>query len=106
MRLLVLSLLALLAGCTAVLLGSGSEPPRGEQSAGLSGDAATTAAVRERLDREPGLAQQSIGVSTYGGRVTLTGSVNTYTERNLAGQVARTVSGVTGVDNRIRVRVD
>jgi osmotically-inducible protein OsmY len=107
MRLLVLTTLALVAGCTAMLLGSGSEPPAQERSAGVvSTDAQTTAAVRERLGREPGLSHQAIGVSTNQGRVTLTGSVNTYTERNLAAQVASSVPGVGSVDNRIRVRVD
>lgn len=107
MRLIVLSSCALLAGCTAMILGSGNSPAPAERSStAYSADAATTAAVRERLGHEPGLAQQAIGVSTHQGRVTLSGTVNSYTERNLAGQVVRTVPGVTSVDNRIRVRVD
>ncbi|SRR5690606_4432646 len=107
MRLLLLSSLVLLSGCTAMLLGSGSATPPGERSAGrYAADADTTAAVRQRLRADALLARQAIGVSTYKGRVTLTGTADSYTARSRAGELASNVAGVTGVDNRIEVHAD
>lgn len=106
MRLVILSAFALLAGCTAMLLGGGNEPQPGERSsAGLAADTRTTAAVRDRLGADAALARHSLGVATYQGRVTLTGSVDSYAARDRAGELARGVAGVTSVDNRIRVRI-
>lgn len=107
MRLLILSWLVLLSGCTAMLLGSGSSAPSGERSAArYAADADTTAAVRQRLGADAVLARHGIGVSTYKGRVTLTGTVESYTVRNRAGELASGVAGVTSVDNRIEVHAD
>lgn len=106
MRLVViLAIAVLLSGCTAMLLGNGSQgAPLPDRSAtGLSADVSTTTAVRDRFDADEMLSSYSIGVSTYRGRVTLTGSVKDYDVRNRAGQLARGVSGVISVDNRIRV---
>lgn len=105
MRLAMLLLAALLAGCTAMLLGGGNSPAQGERSAAVAAtDDRTTAAVRERFGADSLLGRYSLGVSTYRGRVTLTGSVDNYDARDRAGALARRVPGVTGVDNRIRVR--
>ncbi|HLT91741.1 MAG TPA: BON domain-containing protein [Woeseiaceae bacterium] len=107
MRLLALPLYLLLAGCTAMLLGSGEAPTPEERSAvAHAADVEITTEVRQRLRTDPAFAAAGIGVSTYRGRVTLTGSVRSYAARQRAAELARGVDGVVSVDNRLQVSVD
>ena len=107
MRLLLLPLVVLLSGCTAMLLGGGnggSESSRSERTAAVvATDSETTAAVREALAADTLLGRYRLGVATEAGRVTLQGSVDTYAARSRAGTLARQVAGVVSVNNRIRV---
>lgn len=107
MRLTLLSLILTLAGCTAMLLGGGNggaESGRDTRTAArVAADAATTAAVQDRLLADALLGRYDLTVQTSGGRVTLRGSVGSYSARSRAGQVAAGVDGVASVNNRIRV---
>lgn len=107
MRLVILSLVTLLAGCTAMLLGGGNRPVDVDRSvSSVAADDRITATVRERLGTDEELAGQPIGVVSYRGSVTLTGSVASSGARDRAAELARGVAGVSGVDNRIVVRSD
>ena len=80
--------------------GSSAGSTRSEASAS---DAAITARVQNVLNDDAVLGTISGGVATSRGRVTLRGSVPTREDRYRAERLARTVSGVVGVDNRLAV---
>lgn len=71
-------------------------------SQGVS-DAAITASINAELARDPGLSALRIDVDTSGGQVRLSGTAPTAEARARATQLAQSVKGVTGVDNRLRV---
>ena len=110
-----------LAGCTAMLIGDGQGSGRvnghgdmagdmaGESAAGTGtarsgSDAEVTAAVRSRLVADTSVEATGIDVTTAGGRVTLTGFVASFAERDRAGRLAAAVPGVMAVDNRLAVK--
>jgi hyperosmotically inducible periplasmic protein len=64
-------------------------------------DTATTAKVKEQLATDKRLENSKISVTTINGIVTLTGSAPTHDAASAAEEVASSVSGVKGVDNRI-----
>jgi hyperosmotically inducible protein len=66
-------------------------------------DTAITAAVKAGIVAEPGLKVLKIDVDTKDGQVTLTGSVDSAENLQRATQVASSVNGVKGVDNRLAV---
>ena len=66
-------------------------------------DTAITAAVKAGIIAEPGLKVLKIDVDTKDGQVTLTGSVDSAESLQRATQVATSVQGVKGVDNRLAV---
>jgi hyperosmotically inducible periplasmic protein len=66
-------------------------------------DTAITAAVKAGIIAEPGLKVLKIDVDTKNGQVTLTGSVDSAENVQRATQVASSVQGVKGVDNRLAV---
>ena len=106
MRLCLWPLAVLLTGCTGMLLGGGNggTAPGGERTAAaVAADGETTAAVRGRLAADPMLGRYRLAIETREGRVTLQGTVDTYSARSRAGMLARQVEGVVSVNNRIRV---
>ena len=66
-------------------------------------DAATTAAVKARLAAEKGLDSSAISVTTEGAVVELTGTVHSAAESAAAERVARGVSNVKDVRNRLGI---
>lgn len=72
---------------------------------GLS-DAALTRMVTQRLEEDwkVALVYEDIGVKVEAGTVTLTGDVNSWSEREEAARVALHTQGVLAVDNRLTVR--
>lgn len=76
----------------------------GEKIAANADDAATTAKVKARLMAEPGIDSLQINVDTTGGRVTLTGEVDTPQHRNRAKELAGSIQGVTGVVDRLTMK--
>jgi osmotically-inducible protein OsmY len=59
--------------------------------------------VEEALYRDPATDSYEISVNVHDGEVELTGTVESWAERDLSSAVAKGVKGVTGVDNRITV---
>jgi osmotically-inducible protein OsmY len=111
-----------LTGCTAMLIGDGQGAGQADTAteratdtststaAGpdahtrSSGDAEVTAAVRSRLVADTSVEATAIDVTTAAGRVTLSGRVTSFAERDRAGRLAAAVPGVMGVDNRLAVQ--
>lgn len=67
-------------------------------------DTALTASVKAALVAEPGLKSMPIEVSTTGSVVTLSGTVQSTTERSKAVQVAEAVKGVKSVVDNLAAK--
>jgi hyperosmotically inducible periplasmic protein len=89
--------LVLLAGCAA----SASHDSTGQ----YIDDATITAKVKTQLLTTNGVSGSEIGVETVrGGEVQLSGFARSAQEKSRAGEIARSVPGVTQVHNDIRIR--
>ena len=66
-------------------------------------DATITANVAARLAGDPDLSALKIDVDTTDGKVTLSGPAPTEAARARAAELAASVKGVTGIDNRLVV---
>ncbi len=113
-----------LTGCTAMLIGDAQGSRQGgtasERTAGTStrtdatadaqtgsiGDAEVTAGVRSRLVADTAVEASGIDVTAAAGRVTLSGLVTSFAERDRAGRLTATVPGVVAVDNRLAVQAE
>ncbi len=69
-------------------------------------DTAITTKIKSKLAATQGLTTFEIHVKTENGVVTLTGSVDTAEQRDLAGKTASGTDGVKGVDNQLVVASD
>lgn len=67
-------------------------------------DASITAKVNAELARDNELSSLRIDVDTSGGKVALKGSAPNAEARERAARLARTVSGVTDVDNQLAIK--
>lgn len=67
-------------------------------------DAAITVEVKAMLAKDPNLSALAINVDTAGGRVALKGTAPTGVAKDRATELARSVSGVTAVDNELAVK--
>lgn len=69
-----------------------------------AGDAAITTKVRAALANDAGLKTLKLDVSTDHGVVTMSGTVDSEADRDHAASIASKVSGVTSVNNELRVQ--
>ena len=76
----------------------------GDKALGGIDDAAVTARVKSALAGTRGTKALKTNVTTREGEVTLTGTVRSESERELAEEVAKGVNGVRSVDNQLKVR--
>lgn len=83
-------------------IGQGVEHAASDAGQAVS-DSAITTKVKSRLAANQGLSSFDIHVETTNGVVTLTGTVNQVSARDLAGRIASDTDGVKGVNNNIRV---
>ncbi len=67
-------------------------------------DAAITASVNAELARDNELSSLRIDVDTDGGKVALKGTAPNASARERATKLARTVDGVTSVDNQLAIK--
>lgn len=67
-------------------------------------DAAITVEVKAMLAKDPNLSALAINVDTAGGRVALRGTAPTAVAKDRATELARSVSGVTAVENELAVK--
>ena len=84
-----------IAGCAA----TGGGAPGNPESTDVNADVLTERKILSAIADDPGLEATTIGVSCINGVVTLRGSVGSAIERELAERVAKSVSGVTAVNN-------
>ena len=110
MRLVALLIVILaLSGCSALMLGgSGAAryPAGGDDRPPevVQADSAISTRIRSQFAADAVLGQFKIGIRTYEGRVTLSGTVGSSQARNAAGSIAMDTSGVKSVENQIRVQ--
>jgi len=105
---LALLALILVSGCSALVVGGtgaggyqAGEDKR-EPSAQAS-DSAISAKINGRFSTDPVVNEFNIGVRTYEGTVTLTGTVAEFGARDQAGKIAKDTDGVVIVNNQIVV---
>jgi hyperosmotically inducible protein len=101
--------LLMLSGCTALLVGGaavgGYQVGKDERPAGvIASDSAITTKIKGKYAADSVVSVFSIGVRTYEGNVTLSGTVGSYAARNQAEQLAKQTSGVIAVNNLVVVQ--
>lgn len=74
-----------------------------ERASDTARDAGITTQITADLARDPDLSALKIDVTTVAGKVVLQGTAPTEAARERAGSRAQAVSGVTSVDNLLRV---
>lgn len=105
----VASAAVLLGGCSAMILGEGSQNSTplgidGRGSAQVAADEALSEAVSAVLKTNSEPALENVAVSARSGVVKLGGNVGSFEARDRAVQLATAVAGTTTVDNQIRVK--
>ena len=99
------TLLAATATALALATMTGCAVTRGQETIGAYVDDSTiTARIKARFVENPQVDASSISVETLNGTVMLSGFAKNATERTMAGDIARGVSGVKAVKNEIAVR--
>ena len=98
----------LLSGCTALVMGGsesgGYQTSKDEREpAVLRSDSAISANVKGLFGEDPVVNKFNIGVRTYNGTVTITGTVDDFVARDQAGKIAKNADGVVIVNNQIVV---
>ena len=105
--LLILLVLMILSGCSALAVGgaSGGYPQGNTQrsSSVVASDNAITTSIMAELARDSLVGGFNVGVRTYKGTVTLTGSVGSLAAREQAVRLSRNTSGVVAVNNQINI---
>ena len=91
-------------GCAAALLGGASGGYEDRTASRIAEDSAISRTVKSKLVAAPDVKAADVNVETYEGVVSLYGDVRTAAQRVAAERVARTVQGVTGVKNQLRVK--
>ena len=77
------------------------------QSTGeLVDDATITTKVKTALLQDPVVSGLDVGVDTFKGRVQLNGFVDTTEQKARAEQIARSISGVAEVGNKLTVKTN
>jgi hyperosmotically inducible periplasmic protein len=90
----------------ALSLGAGCSRDDGKTAGQTVDDAAITAKVKAAMAQDPGVKAMDVKVDTFKGAVQLSGWVNTPEEKARAEQVAKTVAGVTSVENKVTLKTD
>lgn len=109
MRILIILISILtLGGCTAMMVGGNSggyQPPRDERDAGIvASDSAITTKIKSKYAADSVVSVFEIGVRTWKGTVTLSGTVSSYIERSHAESLAKSTGGVRAVNNHIVIQ--
>jgi hyperosmotically inducible protein len=109
MRILILiATLLTLSGCTALMVGGaavgGYQLGKDERAPSMvASDSAITTKIKSKYAVDSVVSVFNVGVRTYEGRVTLSGTVGSYAAREMAEKLAIETDGVKAVDNQIKV---
>lgn len=107
MRVVLVLLASLtLTGCTALMVGGaatvGYQVGKDERGASVvAADSAITTKIKSKYVADSVVSVFNIGVRTYDGTVTLTGTVGSILARDRAVSLARNTDGVRMVNNQI-----
>lgn len=110
MRILLILLVGLMvSGCTALMVGGaavgGYQVGKDERPASVvASDSAVTTKIKGKYVADSVVSVFNIGVRTYEGTVTLTGTVGSMIARNQAEAIAKGTKGVKAVNNLIEVQ--
>ena len=94
--------LSVLVLAAVLALGSGCRSTTGESFGQNMDDTKITSDVKRKLAADTTSTLTSVSVTTVRGNVALTGIVGTAADRARAEQIARSVTGVTGVTNDLQ----
>ena len=89
---------------SAALLAACAGSPSKESTGEAIDDSVITSKVKTALLAERSINSLDVSVETFKGRVLLAGFVRSDEQRQVAGEVARSVNGVKQVDNKLEVR--
>jgi len=95
-HLVLLAVMTAFIGCAAT--------PKHASTGGYVDDTVITTKVKAAIFEEPTLKTTQINVETFKGEVQLSGFVDSAKSVNKAGEVARSVNGVTSVKNDLIVK--
>ena len=106
--LVVVASFLMLSGCTALMVGGaavgGYQVGKDERPAGVvASDSAITTKIKGKYAADSVVSVFGIGVRTYEGTVTLTGTVGSHIARDQAETIAKGTKGVKAVNNLIEV---
>lgn len=110
MRYLVLLVMIFaLSGCTALVVGGAAtaayQVGKDERAPEvIATDAAITTKIKSKYTVDSVVSVFAIGVRTYEGKVTLSGTVSSNVARDVAVTLAKNTGGVNSVENLITVR--
>ena len=80
------------------------QTPAGRSAGEVVDDGTISTKVKAKLFDDDRLSGFAISVETFKGEVTLTGAVETVEQKEHATAVARSVTGVTGVNNLLKIK--
>jgi len=80
------------------------QTPGGRSAGQVIDDATISTKVKAKLFDESVLRGFAISVDTFKGEVTLTGAVDNNEQKERAGRIARSVEGVSGLNNLLKVK--
>lgn len=89
---------------SAALLAACAGSPSKESTGETIDDSVITTKVKSALLAEKSVNSLDVSVETFKGRVLLAGFVKSDEQRQRAGEVARSVTGVKQVDNKLEVK--
>ena len=78
--------------------------PAGRSAGQVIDDSAITTKVKALILEDGFMKGLAISVTTFNGKVTLTGGVDTAAQRKKAEEIARGVEGVAGVNNLLEIK--
>jgi hyperosmotically inducible protein len=90
--------------CCVMAAFTACRTPAGRSAGQVVDDGTITTEVKAKLLNDNITKGVAVSVETFQGQVTLTGAVNTEEQRARAGDIARSVNGVTKVNNLIQVK--
>jgi len=95
---------ALAAACAGALLAACAGSPNKSSTGELIDDSVITTKVKSALLADKTVSSMDVSVETFKGRVLLAGFVKSPDERERAVTIARSVTGVKAVSDKIEVR--
>ena len=107
--LVLLTMIFALSGCTALVVGGAAtaayQVGKDEREPEvIASDSAITTKIKSKYAVDSGVSVFGIGVRTYEGKVTLSGTVSSDAARDVAVTLARDTGGVKSVANQIVVK--